>query len=145
MVSSRGNWLANERIFLKNGFERIDTAPPSFQLLVRRLQDGPDPSFPQDWDQRAASYGAGATVVYTDQCPYVPDAVSQAIEAFEERGIAARAVKLEDGASVREKSPSAYGIFGIVYNGRLFAYHYLGKKELRRLDEEILAEPPRTE
>ncbi len=139
MVSSRGNWLANEKIFLKNGFESIDTCPPSFNLLVKRLQEGASPRFPDNWEQRLSSYGSGITVVYADQCPYMPDAVSQAVEAFKERGFQARLVKLKDGEDVRKKSPSPYGVFGIVNDGKLFAYHYLGKKELRRLDEGILS------
>ena len=137
MVSSKRVWLANEKILVKNGFENTGSAPPSFNLLVKRLGDGPAPAFPQDWDERQASYGPGMTVVYTDQCPYIPDAVRHAREVFEERGIETRAVKLESSEEVRTRSPSAYGIFGIVFNGSLFAYHYLGKKEIRRLEEEV--------
>ena len=139
MVSSRGNWLAHERIFIKNGFEVVGTAPPAFSLLVKRVQPGPDPAFPEDWDERARAYGPGATVVYADQCPYMPDAVRHAVEAFAARGIDARAVKLESSAEVRARSPSAYGVFGIVYNGQLLTYHYLGKPELRRLNEALAA------
>ena len=38
MVSSRGNWLAHERVFLKNGFENVGSAPPSFSLLVKKIK-----------------------------------------------------------------------------------------------------------
>jgi hypothetical protein len=78
------------------------------------------------------------TVVYADQCPYIPDAVRHAREAFEDRGISTRAVKFTSGEELRAKSPSAYGIFGIVYNGKLLSYHYLGTREIRRLDEILL-------
>ncbi len=138
MVSSSGNWLANEKVFLKNGFEVVGEAPPSFKLLLKKIADGPLPAFPQDWGERAARFGKGMTVVYADQCPYIPDAVNQAREVFEARGIPTEAIKLENSAEVRDKSPSPYGIFGIVYNGELFTYHYIGKRELRILDEEIL-------
>jgi len=139
MVSSRGNWLVDEKIFLKNGYELLDEAPPSFKLSVKKIKDGPDPTFPHDWDERSARYGQGMTVVYADQCPYVPDAVSHAREIFEKRGISTKTVKLENSAEVRQKSPSPYGIFGIVFNRKLFTYHYIGKKELRILDEQILS------
>lgn len=136
MVASRGNWLARDTVFLKNGFHEVDTAPPTFNLLVRPLRDGSSPAFPQNWDARAAAYGTdGATVVYTDQCPYMPDAVAGAVTAFEERGVPVRTVKLDDAATVRATSPSPYGVFSIVLNGRLFCYHYLGRRELRQLDE----------
>jgi GNAT superfamily N-acetyltransferase len=138
MVSSKGNWLANEKVFLKNGFENVGSAPPSFSLLVKNVKTGPEPVFPQDWEKRLGYYSSGVTIVYADQCPYMPDAVQQAIDAFTARGIEAKAVKLETSAEVRAKSPTAYGVFGIVCDGRLLTYHYLGKRELRRLDEEFL-------
>lgn len=138
MVSSRGNWLANEKVFLKNGFENVDSAPPSFNLLVNKIKVGPEPVFPQDWDKRLNQYSSGATIVYADQCPYMPDAVQQAVDVFAARGIEAKVVRLESSTEVRAESPTAYGVFGVVCNGRLLTYHYLGKKELRRLDEEFL-------
>jgi ribosomal protein S18 acetylase RimI-like enzyme len=139
MVTSQGNWVANKKVFLKNGFEIVDTAPPAFELLVKRLgkADAPAPAFPRDWSRKAASYGSGMTVVYSDQCPYIPDAVSQAREAFEKRGVKTRAVKLESSEAARSNSPSAYGVFGIVHEKALFSYHYLGKKEVKKLDDEL--------
>jgi len=138
-VSSRGNWVATEKIFLKNGFEDVGSAPPSFSLLAKKLQAGPVPVFPQDWEKRLRYYSPGVTIVYADQCPYMPDAVQQAVDAFATRGIEAQVVKLESSAAVRANSPTAYGVFGIVCDGRLLSYHYLGKKELRRLDAEFLS------
>ena len=75
------------------------------------------------------------TLFHPAACSYMPDAVQQAVEEFAARGIEAEVVKLESSAEVRAKSPTAYGVFGIVCDGRLLTYHYLGKKELRRLDE----------
>ena len=135
MVSSRGNWLAHDKLFLKNDFAAIDAAPPSFILLWRPLHDGPKPSFPTDWEARAAAFGPGATILYTDQCPYMPDALQGALDTFAARGIPARGLQFSTAEEVRRRSPFPYGVFGVVLDGRLFAYHYLGKPELRRLDE----------
>jgi hypothetical protein len=137
-VSSRGNWLANEKVFLRNGFENLGSAPPSFSLLVKKVKAGPEPVFPQDWEKRLGYYSSGVSIVYADQCPYMPDAVQQAVDAWAARGIEAKVVRLESSAEMRAKSPTAYGVFGIVCDGRLLTYHYLGKKELRRLDQEFL-------
>jgi GNAT superfamily N-acetyltransferase len=136
-VTSRGNWLVGEKLFLKHGFEVVDSAPPRFHLLAKFLRTGPPPSFPSDWDERIGVFGSGVSIVYADQCPYMPDAVSGAVAAFKERGLEARTVKLTTSAEVREKAPSAYGVFGIVWDGALFSYHYLGRKELRQLDERL--------
>ncbi len=137
MVSSRGNWLADERLFLKQGFESVDTALPAFNLLVKRSGDGAFPSFPNDWDERLQRYGSGTTIVYADQCPYTPDAVQGAVDAFAARGVTARTVALTDSAMVQAQAPSAFGVFGIVHDGELFSYHYLGPKELRQLDARL--------
>ncbi len=138
MVSSRGNWLANEKIFLKNGFEKLDSAPPSFSLLVKNVKKGPKPVFPQDWEKRRKKYSSGVTIVYADQCPYIPDAVQRAVDEFAARGIKAKTIKLKSRDEIRAMSPTAYGIFGILCDGKLLTYHYLGNKELKRLDEEFL-------
>ena len=37
MVTSEGNWLVGKRFLLKHGFETIDHAPPSFELMVKRF------------------------------------------------------------------------------------------------------------
>jgi len=36
-----GTWMASAEIFRRCGFERVDTAPPSFELLVRKFRKAP--------------------------------------------------------------------------------------------------------
>ena len=48
MVTSHDYWLAGSQLFLKSGFEAIDQAPPSFELLVKRFGAAPLPAFPAD-------------------------------------------------------------------------------------------------
>lgn len=136
MVSSKKTWLADNKIFIKKGFESVDQAPPSFDLMVKKLKDAPTPAFSGAWEEKAKKYGRGLTVVRTDQCPYIEDATTIIIETANELGIKNRVVELRDHNEVREKSPSAYGTFGVVYNGRLLSYHWLTKKELiKRIEE----------
>lgn len=137
MVTSSRPWLAGKKLFLKNGFEVVDQAPPSFELLVKRFDDhAPLPAFPQDWDERASRYGAGLTIVYADQCPYINDAVQQYVELAEERGVEAHVVKLMSGREVQDAAPSPYGVFNVVYHdGGLVTCRYLGKKEREALIE----------
>jgi ribosomal protein S18 acetylase RimI-like enzyme len=136
MVTSSRHWLAGKKLFLKNGFEVVDQAPPMFELLVKRFDDdAPLPAFPQDWDQRASRYGAGLTVVYADQCPYINDAIKQYVELAQEKGVEAQVVKLTSSQEAQDAAPSAYGVFNVVYDGRLVTYHYMGKKEKEALIE----------
>ncbi len=148
MVASDRVWLAGKELFLRNGFVQVDQAPPSFQLLVHRFGDpdsaggtfrAPEPSFPTDWEARQARYGEGLTVIRTPQCPYIENATAELLQFAAERGIPARAVELTTAQEVQAQSPSPYGTFGIVRDGRLFSYHYLCRNELEKLLPEGVA------
>ena len=133
MVTSHGNWLAGSKLLLKNGFEAIDQAPPSFELLVKRFGDAPLPAFPTDWDERLRRYGSGLTVVYANQCPYFDNAIQIVTETAAERGMETQIIQLESSRQVQDAAPSAYGVFGVVHNGKLLTYHYAIKKDMVEL------------
>ena len=132
MVTSSRVWLAGKKILLKNGFESVDETAP-FELLVKRFDETPLPTFPRNWDERLNRCGSGLTVFRADQCPYIEDAVKAVLEIASERGIETRVIELTSGRQVQDSAPSPYGVFSIVYNGELVTYHYLGKKEKKRL------------
>jgi len=129
MVASSRTWLAHKQLFLKNGFTMVEQAPPSFELLVKRFADAPLPTFPTDWETRAQRYGAGLSIIYAEQCPYLDDAIKAVVTLASEKGIVARVIKLNSSQELQAQAPSAYGIFNIVYAGKLFSYHYLDNKE----------------
>lgn len=133
MVTSRGNWLAGSELLLKKGFEVVDTAPPGFELLVKPLTSGPRPQFPVNWEDRRERLGRGMTVIRTDQCPYLENAVDILVETAAEHGVPARVVEYQDSRQVRQESPSPYGVFGIVLDGRMLSYHYLTRNELVKM------------
>jgi L-amino acid N-acyltransferase YncA len=132
MVTSAHTWLASPHLFLKHGFEAVDKAPLRFELLVKRFGVEPWPAFPQDWDERIARYGSGMTVIRSDQCPYIDNAVKAALEAATARGIQTRVVELQDAQEARRSAPSAYGVYSIVYDGRVLTYHSCSNKDLLR-------------
>lgn len=132
MVSSDGNWLASKKLFLHNGFEEIDQAPPSFQLLVHRFSQGPLPAFPQDWEFRQAAFGRGITVIRTPQCPYIENASRDVLGFAAEMGIPARTVTLRSAREVQDSAPCAYGVFSMVLDGKLFSYVYLNREDFTK-------------
>jgi L-amino acid N-acyltransferase YncA len=132
MVSSDGNWLASKKLFLHNGFVEVDHAPPTFQLLVHRFDEGPDPAFPLNWEARQAAFGPGLTVVRTPQCPYIENATNDFLQFCAELGISAGVVELQSAGEVQERAPCAYGVFSIVYNGRLLSYTYLNREDFEK-------------
>lgn len=133
MVASDRVWLAGKEIFLKNGFVEISQAPPSFQLLVHRFDSGRKPAFPTDWEARMERFGGGITVIRTPQCPYIENGTQAVLEAAQARGIPAKVVEFQSAREVQELSPSPYGVFGILYDGKLLSYHYLLPKDFDKL------------
>jgi L-amino acid N-acyltransferase YncA len=130
MVTSEKVWLAGKKLLLKYGFESVDDAPPAFNLMVKKFTDAPSPSFTHNWEQKARRYDQGLTIFTSPQCPYIPDAVKTVTDFARERGIECRIIELKTAGDVRTLTPSAYGVFSIVHNGRLLAYHYLLPKDL---------------
>jgi hypothetical protein len=78
------------------------------------------------------------TVIYTDQCPYI-DRLAQAVfNAGRELEIEVRALKFHDCEQVQKDSPSAYGVYNVVYRGALMSYHPIGRKDLiKRLETRL--------
>ncbi|MFC2157289.1 GNAT family N-acetyltransferase [Acidobacteriota bacterium] len=136
MITSESNWLTGNKLLLKSGFESVDFAPPAFNLMVRKFKDFPSPSFLPGVEKRAEKYQQGLTVFHSDQCPYIPDAVDQVKKISGERGIPFQVIELLSAEDARMSAPSPYGVFSIVFNGRMLSYHYLLPKDLnKRLDE----------
>jgi len=135
-VVSKGNWLPGIKLFNKFDFEIVDKAAPAFELSVMKFGDHPDPSFPTNWEERAAKFGKDLTVIKTSQCPYIEDATGNALGAAEELGIPAKVVELQSAKEVQEKSPTVYGIFNVVYDGKILSHYQLLKKEFVKYLEE---------
>lgn len=136
MLTSEGNWLAGKELLLQYGFKSVAQAPPVFDLMVMKFDNAPAPTLLDDWGKKAAQYAHGLTVFRSDQCPYIDDAVKTVLNSAQRLGIENRIVDLKTCEEVRSLSPSPYGVFSIVFNGKLLSYHYLLEKELlQRLEK----------
>lgn len=134
VVVSKTHWLPTPKIFIKNGFEAVDHAQPSFDLLVRRNSaDAPLPRFNQTW-QNVDKFSHGLTFVKSAQCPYVYVMDEGIRQLGEELGIPVNIVQLETAAEA-QNSPCVYGVMGLFYNGELLSYHPMDKKKLLGLLE----------
>ena len=138
MVTSEGTWLAGKRLLLNHGFMPVGQAPPSFTLVVKTFKAVPWPSFPDDWKARAKRFGKGLTVLRSDQCPYLEDATDTLLEAAAEKGIKSRVIEMDSAGEAKRFSPSPYGVFNVVLDGRLLSYRYLLMEEFFRMLESEL-------
>ncbi|MFO7448427.1 MAG: hypothetical protein R6W90_18865 [Ignavibacteriaceae bacterium] len=132
MLASEGNWLARKDVFLKNGFKIVDETAP-FSLLVKKFGKSPDPYLPVGWEARAKKFGKGLTVIRTDQCPYIDDAAGIVKETAVAQGMKYHEVEMTTSEDIRNLSPSPFGVFSIIYNGKLISYCYQLKKDLVKL------------
>jgi L-amino acid N-acyltransferase YncA len=132
VVSSSSTWLVKKGFFIHHGFKAVDKAPPSFELLVKHFGHGTTPSFPKDWDRRLARLPQGLVVFHSGQCPYHAMFISSLEKAATQMSLPFQAVELKTSSEARRLSPSAYGVFGVVYNNRLLSYRPMGGKTLRQ-------------
>jgi len=129
MVTSEGNWLVGKKFLQKNGFESADQYPP-FELMVKKFENAPSPTFSGDFEKRLKRYGERLAIIRSDQCPYIDAGARAAMEAGKELGVRTQVVELKSAEDVRQLSPCPYGVFHIVYYGKLLNYHVMPKKEL---------------
>ena len=130
VVVSEQVWMAGRRFFDQQGFECVDTAPPAFALVATRFASHPLPTFAGTREQKARAFGKGLTVIRSDQCPCIVDATAAALATAGKAGVKSRVVELESRGDLLRLSPSPYGVFGLVLDGKLLSYHYLLEKDL---------------
>ncbi|MFH1765120.1 MAG: hypothetical protein ABIF09_13110 [Gemmatimonadota bacterium] len=135
MVSD-GPWMTGKQVFLKNGFEEI-AETDRFQLVIHRLREGMEPRF-RDISRRLVTY-QGLNVVYSAQCPMLPKSVNDLSEMAAEHGLELKVTVLNSAREAQD-APSYYGVFNLVWNGRLLSDHYVSKGRFKNLlKNEILA------
>jgi len=137
VVTSGGTFMASPGVFLRCGFECVDTAPPAFELLAKKLRKGPLPKFRTGWDTTLREYGSGLTILRSDQCPFTAKGTDDILRACKELGICPRVVELRTGRQARNV-PSAYGVFNIIFNGRLVAEHPISGTRFRNIMHNLL-------
>jgi hypothetical protein len=124
VVTGNKPFMARKNLFLGNGFEMCDTAPPYYELLVRKHKDTPLPEFYSQAKSATLDDGEGIVFVYSDQCPYIAKFMNVMIKAAEEMQFTVRNIRL-DNAKQAQQMPFAYGTFGVFYNGSLLTHEIM--------------------
>ncbi|MCK4311147.1 MAG: GNAT family N-acetyltransferase [Candidatus Cloacimonetes bacterium] len=139
VVTSKSTFMAGKELFQKNGFELVQEAPPCFELFVKKIKtNAPSPKFKGDWEKKLGKYGSGLTIIRSSQCPYTLKNVNEIVEVSQKNyGIKANLIELKNCIEA-QNAPSAYGVFGIIYNGKLIAEHPISKKRFTNIMEKIL-------
>ena len=139
VVTRKGSFMAGNQFFIKNGFEVVDKAPSDFELLVRKFdKNAPNPQFKGNWEQKQKTYGTGLTIIRASQCPYTVKNVNEICEKAEkELKIKPEVIELKNYKEA-QNSPCPYGIFCIIYNGKLIAEHPISKTRFMNIMNTII-------
>ena len=124
VVTRKGPFMAGKELFVKNGFDVVDKAPPDFELLVKRFnQNAPVPKFKGNWERKLSQYSKGLTIIRADQCPYTVKNVREISETADKAyGLKSNIIDLKSYEEAQE-SPCAFGTFCIIYDGKVVAAH----------------------
>ena len=94
--------------------------------------DTPAPKFKTGWDRTLRKYGAGLTLITSDQCPCIAKCTADILQVCKTLRLSPKVVHLKTGRQARN-APSAYGIFNVVYDGELVADHPIGETRFRTI------------
>lgn len=123
VVVRKGSFMADKRIFLKNGFIVVDRAKPDFDLLVLKFNNASiNPCFKQDMETTLSEYANGLTVMRSAQCPYTEKNVNAIIASAKKMKLNTKLIDLTNSNSV-QNTPCAFGTFCIIYNGKVVSNH----------------------
>lgn len=124
-------WVPGAKLFAKHEFEKVDSAPPDFELLAKRFSDkAPLPKFKMISKGRLKKCGPGITVFKANQCPYVDDGVKEMIEVAKRINLP---IRIKDIKTCKEaqKNVHPYGTFCVLLDGKIMTYRPIGARGLR--------------
>jgi L-amino acid N-acyltransferase YncA len=126
---SSGSWMSDKALFLKNGFDVIATKG-RFDLVVNKFNLKPLPEFIK-WEENLKKYN-GLNLVYANQCPLFIKSVEEMKETAKSFGLKLE-VKILDSAAKAQQAPSGYGVYNLVYEGKLLADHYISNTRFKNI------------
>jgi len=124
IVTRKGSFMVDKDIFLKRGYNVVDNGGSDFELLVKKYnKDEADPKFINNEDTIKKKYANGLTIIRADQCPYTVKNVNEIKEvAISKFKIKPNVITLKSYKEA-QKSPCMFGIFSIIYKGRIISEH----------------------
>jgi GNAT superfamily N-acetyltransferase len=140
VVAREQPWLAGPSLYLANGFQLVDTVPPDYRLLVRKLNpSAANPAFQTGWGARLKKYGRGLTIIRSHQCPHIAKFAGEIAQAAErDYHIKPRIVEIK---SCREaqNAPTPYAVFAVLHEGRILADHQISLTRFRNIMRKLPA------
>ena len=131
-ISSSKTWLTDTTFYKKHGFEKCDTAPPYFDMVVKRFDSSaPLPHFPKA-AQQLQSKQKGLLFYYTDQCPFTTLYVQEMARAAQDREISVKIKKI-DRPEEAQQLPFAFATFGVFLDGVFLTHKLMSEASFGKL------------
>jgi hypothetical protein len=138
-VTRKGAFMAGKELFEKKDFKVVDSAPPDFELLVKKFdKKAPNPKFKGDLEKISSKYSKGLTIIRADQCPYTVKNVNEISETAKKvYGLKPKIIHLKNYEEA-QNSPCPFGTFCIIYDGKIVAHHPISNKRFQNImDKEL--------
>ena len=128
-LTSSGAWVANKKLFKKQGFTKADTRG-RFELMYKTWRAVDKPRL-IDWEAKQANY-QGWHLIYADQCPWHIKSVEALQKVAKEHGFE---INIQRITTVEEAkaAPSGFGVFSLLLDGRLLEDHYISETRFRNI------------
>ena len=129
VMVSKNAFMADEDIFLKNGFSQADSDEQGNLLLVKQSGEAILPTFNR---LNGDNNYKGLHVLYSRQCPWV----ARLIEEIREEGIAEQlgiTIAEIKTATEAQQAPSFYGVFNFIRDGKVLADRYVSLTRFRNI------------
>ncbi|MBD3165136.1 GNAT family N-acetyltransferase [bacterium] len=131
VFTSDGAWLAGKEIFLKHGFEIVDTRE-RYELLIHRFRPDAVPPRFIPWEDRREGRN-GWDMVYAHQCPLFWKSVEDLPAFAAEQGVEMTVTELANDEEARNIAPSGYGVYTLLHDGELVSDYYVSKGRFKNL------------
>ncbi len=122
VLASKGAFMANSSIFLKNGFHVVEADNAGNELLAHSFAKDDNPEV--RLNQSPTDQFQGMHIVYTKQCPWVSRMVEEVIGTGLVDRLNIKVTELTT-AQQAQNAPSLYTTFNLIFKGRLLADRYI--------------------
>ncbi len=130
VMTSKGAWIADRRIFEKNGYQQVDKRG-RFELLSKKWnKTAPDPQL-LDWTANLKHY-QGWHLIYADQCPWHEKSAEALLHTAHDFDIDLKVTKISSDLEARS-APSGFGVFSLLHDGKLLEDHYISATRFRNI------------
>jgi len=131
-MTSMTHWLADGRLYLKNGFEKVDEMPP-FELYAKKLKDKvAPPKFYPISSKKLANYAKGLTILESYQCPYTCKTVTSIKRMAEKAKIPVKVKHIASCEEAQKNSVNPYGTFCVILDGKSISYYPGDTKQVKQ-------------